>query len=188
MFARPAAIAAMPLADGLASHTVHGCAAPQTVCSMGSTATRFTLCHGRVGNGQDRKGRFGNQCDGEAEGVTLFGIGRERLESPSVGSSPGHPMKLGLVLQRLRRTSSVSTPNFRPTCFSQAYVTLDGLRRQFRGHGRVRLGLGRSRRDGSDDPCSSKAAAQGRTLLLKKQVRPNGCPLRTGGDPCARYI
>ena len=28
--ARPAAIAAMPLADGLASHTVHGCAAPQT--------------------------------------------------------------------------------------------------------------------------------------------------------------
>ena len=109
MFARPAAIAAMPLADGLASHTVHGCAAPQTVCSMGSTATRFTRCHGRVENGQDRKGRFGNQCDGKAEGVTLFGIGRERLESPSVGSSPGHPKSFpvlyGVMLKMVPRPS-----------------------------------------------------------------------------------
>ena len=53
---------------------------------MALPRTRFTLrCaadglfDGRVGNSQDRKGRFGNQCDGKAEGVTLFGIGRFSL-------------------------------------------------------------------------------------------------------------
>ena len=44
-----------------------------------------------VGIGRDGSGTSAaeKRC-----GITLFGIGRERLESPSVGSTPGHPKKV----------------------------------------------------------------------------------------------
>jgi hypothetical protein len=41
----------------------NGCFSMSGMPTMGSTVTRVTLCHARVGKNQDRKGRFGNQCD-----------------------------------------------------------------------------------------------------------------------------
>lgn len=39
------------------------------------------------------KGWLGNGAAEKPERITLFGNGRDRLESPSVGSTPGHPNK-----------------------------------------------------------------------------------------------
>lgn len=57
---------------------------------------RVIFCHGRVGNARNREGWFGNGAAEKPDGVTLFGNGRERLESPSVSSSPGHPKEMAV--------------------------------------------------------------------------------------------
>jgi hypothetical protein len=51
-----------------------------------------TFCHRQVVNGRNQQGWFGNQCVGKPYRVTRFGNGRDRLESPSLGSTPGHPI------------------------------------------------------------------------------------------------
>lgn len=60
-----------------------------------------TFCHGRVGNGRNREGWLGNGAAEKPDRITLFGNGRDRLESPSVGSTPGHPKRNGAVWRRL---------------------------------------------------------------------------------------
>jgi hypothetical protein len=58
-----------------------------------------------VGIGRDD---LGTSAAGKPYKITLFGDGRERLESPSVGSTPGHPNKIAVILQGFS-----STPNAR---------------------------------------------------------------------------
>lgn len=52
---------------------------------------RVTFCHRRVRNGRNREGSFGNGAAENHYRIILFGNGRDRLESPGVGSTPGHP-------------------------------------------------------------------------------------------------
>jgi hypothetical protein len=44
-----------------------------------------------VGKGRYQAGRSGNRAAENRYGITLLGNGRYRLESPSLGSTPGHP-------------------------------------------------------------------------------------------------
>lgn len=50
-----------------------------------------------AGIGRDRSGTSAAQ---RPYGITLFGNGRHRLESPSVGSTPGHPKACHLSLSK----------------------------------------------------------------------------------------
>ena len=47
-----------------------------------------------VGIGRDGSGISAAE---KSYGITLFGNGRDRLESPSLGSTPGHPIKTSVI-------------------------------------------------------------------------------------------
>ena len=50
-----------------------------------------------VGIARDDRGTSATE---KPDGITLFGNGRDRLESPSLGSTPGHPIKSALFCKR----------------------------------------------------------------------------------------
>jgi hypothetical protein len=51
----------------------------------------LTFSNGAVGNGRKQTVLAGKSGAKKPYEITLFGIGRERPEPPSVGSTPGHP-------------------------------------------------------------------------------------------------
>lgn len=55
----------------------------------------LTFSNGAVGNGRYWPVRAGKQSGEKPYKVTHFGIGRERPEPPSCGSTPGHPKSCG---------------------------------------------------------------------------------------------
>jgi hypothetical protein len=58
---------------------------------LGAGAVFPTFSNGAVGNGRDRMVSLGKLGAKKLYEITLFGIGRERPEPPSVSSTPGHP-------------------------------------------------------------------------------------------------
>jgi hypothetical protein len=74
------------------------------------TESHVTFCHRRVGSGRDLEGRSGSQCGGIALRLTLSGNGRDRLESPSVGSTPAIPSVFWAFLSQKTRHGGQTGP------------------------------------------------------------------------------
>jgi hypothetical protein len=55
------------------------------------------------------KAHRGTSATGKPHRITLFGIGRDRLESPNVGSSPGHPNRsaTAAMVRKIGRSKGV---------------------------------------------------------------------------------
>jgi hypothetical protein len=61
------------------------------VDSLGAGALALTFSNGAVGNVREATVQAGKSGAKKPYEITLLGIGGERPEPPSVGSTPGHP-------------------------------------------------------------------------------------------------
>jgi hypothetical protein len=66
---------------------------------LGAGAVFLTFSNGAVGNARERTASSGNLGAKKPDKITLSGSGRDSPEPPSVGSTPGHPKKIRLILR-----------------------------------------------------------------------------------------
>ncbi len=77
---------------------------------------------GSEAEGSGRDGSAGSETE-KPRGIVLFGIGRNRLESPSEGSIPGHPK----TCSRLTRISAAQAAFLTPFVKDFVMATEAGL-------------------------------------------------------------